>query len=89
MTATATVRPTDVTILQSSHMTATVDTASGSHYTVVTRPDVGVVLIHDTKGWVAKGTGLRIIRGRLFLFDKNNQVVAATTVLTNVYIMSN
>ena len=82
-------RNTDISILCSNHMSATVDTASGSRYTVIARPNVGVVLIHDDKGWARKAARIQVIRGRMFLFDANGQVVASTTVVTNIFIISN
>ena len=84
--------PSDVSILQSSNMTANVQTRTGSRYTVVTRPEVGVVLIHDTKGWAVragKGSRVAIIQGRMYVIGANGRVVAQTTSLTGVYIMSN
>ena len=91
-TATAHTAPneTDISILQSTHMTATVRTASGSNYTVITRPSVGVVLIHDDKGWAVKGVGtVEVHNGRMYVFDAKRNVVAATTLITSIYIMSN
>jgi len=85
---TTTVTPSDIAILEASYMSATVSTRSGSHYTVITRPSVGVVLINETRGLVARGTTLRIIDGRMYLLT-NGQVIASTTRLTQVYILEN
>jgi hypothetical protein len=73
-------------------MTATVRTASGSNYTVVTRPNVGVVIIHDDKGWAIRageGSRVSVIQGRMYVSDAMCQVVASTTQITSIYIMSN
>lgn len=82
---------TRFSILQSSHMTAAIGTESGSRYTVVTRPKVGVVLIKDNAGLVSRGSHLKIKDGCLFLFKNKDdrQPTAWTTRITSVYIMSN
>ena len=92
MSTTTTPSGTNISILQSTHMTATVQTTSGSHYTVVTRPSVGVVLIHDDKGWViraGKGSRVSVVQGRLFVMGADGKVFARTTAITSIYIMSN
>lgn len=92
MSVVSAVRPsaTEISILESSHMTATVTTESGSHYTVVARPNVGVVLIKDSDGWAGRGTQVKVdgLRGRLFLL-RDGQIVAQTTPITHIYILSN
>lgn len=90
MTTTTSLNETNISILQSHHMTATVRTSSGSNYTVVTRPNVGVVLIHDDKGWAVKGTGtVEVQGGRMYVFNAKRKVVATTTRIVSIYIMSN
>lgn len=93
-TSTTTVGPskTDLQILESTNMTANVQTRTGSRYTVVTRPNVGVVVIHDDKGWAVRagrGSMLMVIDGRMFVVCPNGAVAVQTTTLTGVYIMSN
>jgi len=89
-TASPLVSKNKLAILQARHVTAAVTTSSGSRYTVVTRPNVGVVLIHDTKGWAIKGPGtIKVTDGRMFVFDKDGKVVAQTTAITSIYVMSN
>lgn len=91
MTATTTIpSPTELSILQSNHMTATVTVQGGERYTVVARPNAGVVLIHDTKGWVCQGKRLSVIEGKFFLFDHKGRVLARSTWrITHIYIATN
>lgn len=79
----------DLRILESSNMTANVQTRTGSRYTVVARPNVGVVLIHDDKGWAAKGAQIVVLGGRLYMLNEVGRILAQTTSITGVYIMSN
>ena len=79
----------DVLILESSNVTANVQTRTGSRYTVVTRPAVGTVLIHDGKGWAIKGAKLVVREGRMYLLNDEGQILACTTSITGIYIMSN
>lgn len=87
--ATPAVDTTDVLILESSNVTANVQTRTGSRYTVVTRPAVGVVLIHDDDGWATQGAKLVVREGRIYLLNEEGQILANTTSLTGIYIMSN
>lgn len=83
---------TDVRILESDHMTATLSTASGSRYTVVSRSG-NVTVIHDVDGWVRQGASVEIRNGRLFLwgFNRKGHLVrrVETTRITSCYILSN
>lgn len=98
-----TVRPTDFImdpmtqkVLESSHMSATLTTESGSHYTVITRPGdhtdepfTGlVVVINDKTHQIITGTHLQIWNGRMIV-QKITKTVLETTPITGVYIMSN
>lgn len=84
---------TQFSILQSDNMTATVETESGSRYTIVARPNVGVVLIHDTEGWVRQGRALMVVRGQMLLIDTDrdgdDRAAWRTTRLTHIYIATN
>lgn len=78
---------TNINILQSDHYTATVTTRTGQHYTIVARPYLGVLLINDDTGVIKQGSYIRAI-GCLFLHDSDD-LVARTTTVEHVYIMSN
>lgn len=75
-------------VLQESHMTAIVDTQSGSRYTVVARPAAGVILIHDTDGWARQGSSVMVVADRLHLV-KGERVLWQTTPITHINILSN
>jgi hypothetical protein len=88
-TSTPTPSETHLSILRSGDVTATVVTESGSHYTVVARRAVGVVVIHDTRGWVCQGKRLAILNGRMYLYGLEGNILASTTRIASVYIATN
>lgn len=79
-----------LSILAASHVTATFDTESGTHYTVVARPSVGVVLVCDNRpGWVFEGERLEIRNGAVYLLHRNGRTIAHTTQVVRVNILTN
>jgi hypothetical protein len=80
-----------VSILESNHMTATVNTESGNLYTVITRPKIGVILINEGKGSGCriKGGKVQVIGGRMYLFNREGKQVANTTQILRINILTN
>jgi hypothetical protein len=79
-----------LSILTDSHMTAMFETRSGSHYTVVARPSIGVVLVCDNNpGWVFEGSRLEIRDGAVYLLHRNGRTIAHTTQVVRVNILTN
>ena len=76
-------------ILQSGHMTATVQTESGNSYTVIARPKIGVILINEREGKAGKSHHFTVRDGKGYLVNKEGQVVASTTKITVVKILTN
>ncbi len=79
-----------LSILTDSHMTATFETQSGSLYTVVARPSVGVVIVCDNRpGWVFRGSRLEIRDGAVYLLHQKGWTIAYTTQIVRVNILTN
>ena len=79
-----------LSILTDSHMTATFETQSGSLYTVVARPSVGVVIVCDNSpGRVFKGSRLEIRDGAAYLLHQKGWTIAYTTQIVRVNILTN
>ncbi len=79
----------DVRILKSGHMTATVETESGSHYTVVTRPRIGTVLIKDSADWAVKGDEFIVTHDNRMILFRKGRLLTSTTRIKRIHILSN
>lgn len=79
----------DLSILTDSHMTATFETQSGSLYTVVARPSVGVVIVCDNSPGVFRGSRLEIRDGAAYLLHQKGWTIAYTTQIVRVNILTN
>jgi hypothetical protein len=81
----------NINILKEPNMTALVTTVDGINYTVIARPNVGVVLIIDSdkSGLVLRGKYLVIINGKLFLKDKNQRRQYVSDTIVRVHILTN
>lgn len=78
-----------LSILTDSHMTATFETESGSLYTVVARPSVGVVIVCDNSPGVFRGSRLEIRDGAAYLLHQKGWTIAYTTQIVRVNILTN
>jgi hypothetical protein len=80
-------------VLEERHMTATVRTRSGSSYTIVSRPRVGVVMINDHDGQVYRGKDLTYASSStgdyLVLHKVGGDTVLSTTDVIWVRILTN
>lgn len=76
------------TWFEQRHVTITFTTESGSHYTLVSRPGISV-LIRDSTGEAWKSDEIEVTFTSIRLQDKDAYVKWETTGVKSFYVLSN